>query len=314
MQSASKPGGTEDVETGTKLDVSEVLITSAEIQAKVRKLGGRITEDYAGEKLLLVGILNGSVVVLSDLMRHIESPCEIDFMDVSSYGTGTTSSGDVHVLKDLDGDVTGRHVLIVEDIVDTGLTLSHLLRLLRSRGANSLEICTLLSKPIRREVDVDIKYLGFEVPDEFVVGYGIDYAGSYRNLPEICVLKPEAFGTGRTDSNSGAKPPAIRRPDIGAHDDELRLAQHVEIEIPAYPWCNCGVKRRGRVATLIESGGGTGPTKPRQPAGRKPPDRCQLPRRILREMRRTADAEPLSSARTRTWTTNYRESERGLNP
>ena len=185
------------METGTRLDVSEVLITSAEIQTKVQELGGRITEDYAGEKLLLVGILNGSVVVLSDLMRHIGlSPCEIDFMDVSSYGTSTTSSGDVRVIKDLNGDVAGRHVLIVEDIVDTGFTLSHLLRLLRSRGADSLEIFTLLSKPTRREVDVDIKYLGFEVPDEFVVGYGIDYAGSYRNLPDVCALKPEVFENG----------------------------------------------------------------------------------------------------------------------
>ena len=178
------------------LDVREVLITSAEIQAKVRELGGRITEDYADEKLLLVGILNGSVVVLSDLMRHVELPCEIDFMDVSSYGTGTTSSGDIRVVKDLVRDVAGRHVLIVEDIVDTGLTLSHLLRLLQSRGVDSLEICTLLSKPSRREVDVYIKYLGFEVPDEFVVGYGIDYAGSYRNLPDVCALKPEVFENG----------------------------------------------------------------------------------------------------------------------
>ena len=196
MEPASKPGGTKNVETGTRLDVSEILITSAEIQDRVQELGGRITEDYADEKLLLVGILNGSVVVLSDLMRHIESSCEIDFMAVSSYGAGTTSSGDIRVVKDLNGEVAGRHVLIVEDIVDTGLTLSHLLRLLRSRGADSLEICTLLSKPTRRKVDVDIKYLGFEVPDEFVVGYGIDYAGSYRNLPDVCALKPEVFENG----------------------------------------------------------------------------------------------------------------------
>ncbi len=180
--------------SGTMLDIREVLINSTEIQDKVRKLGERITEDYADESLLLVGILNGSVVVLSDLMRQIELSCEIGFMDVSSYGASTTSSGDVRILKDLDRDVAGRNVLIVEDIVDTGLTLSYLLGLLRSRGTNTLEICTLLSKPSRREVDLDIKYLGFEVPDEFVVGYGIDYAGSYRNLPEICVLKPEVFG------------------------------------------------------------------------------------------------------------------------
>ena len=176
------------------LDVKEVLVTSAEIQVKVQEIGERITGDYEGKKLLLVGILNGSVVVLSDLMRHIGLPCEIDFMDISSYGTGTTSSGEVRILKDLDQDVTGRHILVVEDIVDTGLTLSHLRRLLFARGVATLEIFALLSKPSRREEDLNIKYLGFEVPDEFVVGYGIDYAGSYRNLPDVCILKPEVFG------------------------------------------------------------------------------------------------------------------------
>ncbi len=180
--------------SGMMLDVREVLVTSEDIQKKIQEIGERITEDYAGEKLLLVGILNGSVVVLSDLMRHIGLPCEIEFMDVSSYGAGTTSSGKVRIVKDLNRDVAGRHVLIVEDIVDTGLTLSYLLESLRSRGVSTLEICTLLSKPSRREVDVEIKYLGFEVPDEFVVGYGIDYAGSYRNLPDVCILKPEVFG------------------------------------------------------------------------------------------------------------------------
>jgi len=165
-----------------------VLVPSDNIQEKVRELGERITQDYRGEKLLLVGILRGAVVFLSDLMRHLQLPCEIDFMDISSYGTGTQSSGVVRILKDLEEDITGRHVLIVEDIVDTGLTLSYLRRTLLQRRPDSLEICALLTKPSRRQVDLSVKYLGFEVPDEFVIGYGIDYAGAYRNLPDIRVL------------------------------------------------------------------------------------------------------------------------------
>jgi hypoxanthine phosphoribosyltransferase len=174
-------------------DVKEVLIPSSEIQEKVRELGERIAEDYRGERPLLVGVLRGAVIVLGDLMRKVDLPCEIDFMDISSYGTGTSSSGVVRILKDLEEDITGRHVLIVEDIIDTGLTLSYLLRSLQARKPASLEICALLSKPSRRRVELDVKYLGFEVPDEFVVGYGLDYAGAYRNLPDICVLKPEVF-------------------------------------------------------------------------------------------------------------------------
>jgi hypoxanthine phosphoribosyltransferase len=169
-----------------------VLVASEDIQAKVRELGGRITQDYREERLLLVGILRGAVVFLSDLMRHLELPCEIDFMDISSYGTGTQTSGVVRILKDLEEDITGRHVLIIEDIIDTGLTLSYLRRTLLQRRPASLEICALLSKPSRRQVELDVKYLGFEVPDEFVIGYGIDYAGAYRNLPDIHALKPEA--------------------------------------------------------------------------------------------------------------------------
>ena len=165
-----------------------VLVPSDDIQEKVRELGERITQDYRGEKLLLVGILRGAVVFLSDLMRHLQLPCEIDFMDISSYGTGTSSSGVVRILKDLEEDITGRHVLIVEDIVDTGLTMSYLRRTLLQRRPDSLEICALLTKPSRRQVDLSVKYLGFEVPDEFVIGYGIDYAGAYRNLPDIRVL------------------------------------------------------------------------------------------------------------------------------
>ena len=174
-------------------DVKEVLIPSSEIQDKVRELGERITEDYRGEKPLLIGVLRGAVVVMGDLMRNIDLQCEIDFMDISSYGSGTSSSGVVRILKDLEEDITDRHVLIVEDIIDTGLTLSYLLRSLLARKPASLEICALLTKPSRRRVGLDVKYLGFEVPDEFVVGYGLDYAGAYRNLPDICILKPEVF-------------------------------------------------------------------------------------------------------------------------
>ena len=174
-------------------DVSEVLITSEQITEKVREMGERITQDYAGERLLLVGVLRGAVVVMGDLMRCIDLPCEIDFMDISSYGSGTSSSGVVRILKDLEEDITGRHVLIVEDIVDTGLTLSYLVRSLLARKPASLEICALLTKPTRRRAELDVKYLGFEVPDEFVVGYGLDYAGAYRNLPDVCILKEEVF-------------------------------------------------------------------------------------------------------------------------
>jgi hypoxanthine phosphoribosyltransferase len=172
-------------------EAAEVLVPSEEIGEKVREMGARITEDYRGEKLLLVGILRGAVVFLSDLMRHLELQCEIDFMEVSSYGAETTSSGVVRILKDMQESVTGRHVLIVEDIIDTGLTLSYLRRSLLARRPLSLEICALLSKPSRRQVDLDVKYVGFEVPDLFVVGYGIDYAGAYRNLPDIRALSPE---------------------------------------------------------------------------------------------------------------------------
>jgi hypoxanthine phosphoribosyltransferase len=168
-----------------------VLVSSHDIQEKVRELGERITGDYREDKLLLVGILRGAVVFLSDLMRHLQLPCEIDFMEVSSYGASIHSSGVVRILKDLEENITGRHVLLVEDIIDTGLTLSYLRRTLLQREPASLEICALLTKPSRRQVDLRVRYLGFEVPDEFVIGYGIDFAGAYRNLPDIHVLKPE---------------------------------------------------------------------------------------------------------------------------
>lgn len=179
---------------GATPQTKAILVSSEEIERKVRELGARITEDYRGERPLLIGILRGAIVVLADLMRQIELECEIDFMDISSYGSGTTSSGVVRILKDLEEDITGRHVLIVEDIIDTGLTLSYLRRSLLARKPASLEIFTLLSKPSRRRVELDVKYVGFEVPDEFVVGYGIDYAGYYRNLRDIHALKTEDDG------------------------------------------------------------------------------------------------------------------------
>ena len=174
-------------------DVKEVLITSSDIQDKVREIGDRVTEDYSGEKPIFVGILRGAFVMLGDLMRRVNLQCEVDFMDISSYGTGTSSSGVVRILKDLEEDITGRHVVIVEDIIDTGLTLTYLRRALLQRHPASLEICSLLSKPERRRAELEVKYLGFEVPDEFVVGYGLDFAGAYRNLPDVCVLKPAVF-------------------------------------------------------------------------------------------------------------------------
>ena len=171
---------------------ADVLIPASDIQEKVREIGSRISEDYRGKKPLLVGILRGAVVVLADLMRNVNLVCEIDFMEVGSYGSGSTSSGVVRILKDLQEDITGRHVLIVEDIIDTGLTMSYLHDLLLTRKPASLESFVLLSKPSRRQVDIGVKYVGFEVPDVFVVGYGIDYAGAYRNLPDILALDLEA--------------------------------------------------------------------------------------------------------------------------
>jgi hypoxanthine phosphoribosyltransferase len=176
----------------TMLKAKEVLLSSEEIEERVREMAERITEDYRGEEPLLVGILRGAVVVLADLMRWVELPCEIDFMEVSSYGAGTSTSGVVRILKDLRENVTGRHVLIVDDIIDSGLTLSYLRRFLLGRKPASLEMLALLSKPSRRQVDLNVKYVGFEVPDVFVVGYGIDYDGSYRNLRDIHALEPRS--------------------------------------------------------------------------------------------------------------------------
>ncbi len=173
--------------------IEHKLISEEEIAARVTSLGAQISLDYQGLDLLLVGVLRGVAVFMGDLVRAVTVPMEVDFIAISSYGTSTRSSGVVRILKDLDENVTGRHVLVIEDIIDTGLTLSYLMRTLLERRPSSLEICTLLDKPARRLVDVPVKYSGFTIPDKFVVGYGLDYAQKYRNLPFIGVLKPEVY-------------------------------------------------------------------------------------------------------------------------
>jgi len=175
-------------------DIKEILISEEEIKAKLKELGKRITEDYKGvDNILLVGVLKGAVLFIADLIRHIDLPLEIDFMAVSSYGASTESSGVVRILKDLEQTIQGKNILIVEDIIDSGLTLSYLYNLLKSRKPADIKICTLLDKPSRRKIDIKVDYVGFEIPDYFVVGYGLDYNEKYRNLPFIGVLKPEAI-------------------------------------------------------------------------------------------------------------------------
>ena len=169
--------------------IGEVLVTEDELSARIAELGHQISVDYAGRELLLVGVLKGAVFFLSDLMRALEAPCEVDFMAVASYGSSTDSSGVVRILKDLDASIEGRHVLIVEDIVDSGLTLQYLLRNLAGRNPRSLEVCALLIKPERRKVDLHTRYVGFEIPNTFAIGYGLDYAERYRNLPYVAALK-----------------------------------------------------------------------------------------------------------------------------
>ena len=176
-----------------KEDVLRVLLSEDEIREKVRELGGKITADYKNSNLMLVTVLKGAVVFLADLMRQIDVPAEIDFMVVSSYGSGVKSSGVVKIVKDLDVPLAGKDILIVEDILDSGLTLSYIKELLESRGPRSIRIATLLDKPSRRKVDLQADYLGFSVPDEFVIGYGLDYDEKYRNLPYIGILKPEVY-------------------------------------------------------------------------------------------------------------------------
>ncbi|MBP1924214.1 hypoxanthine phosphoribosyltransferase [Sedimentibacter acidaminivorans] len=174
-------------------DIKKILIDEDSLQAKVKELGAKIAEDYKGKDLLLICVLKGAVVFVSDLMKRIDLPLEIDFMAVSSYGCDTKSSGVVRILKDLDKGIEGKHILIVEDIIDSGLTLSYLIENLKARGPESVEICTILDKPDRRTANINIKYTGFQVPDEFVVGYGLDYAEKYRNLPYVAVLKEEVY-------------------------------------------------------------------------------------------------------------------------
>ena len=169
--------------------IGEVLVSADELQRRVGELGEQISRDYAGRSLLLVGVLKGAVFFLSDLMRFIDIPVELDFMAVASYGSATDSSGVVRILKDLDTAIEGRDVLIVEDIVDSGLTLQYLMRNLGSRNPRTLEVCALLTKPERRKVDLPTRYVGFEIPDRFVVGYGLDYEEHHRNLPFVAVLE-----------------------------------------------------------------------------------------------------------------------------
>lgn len=174
-------------------DILKVLLTQEELREKVKELGRQITQDYQGKNLMIVTVLKGAVVFLADLMREIDVPAEIDFMVVSSYGSGVKSSGVVKIVKDLDVPLAGKDLLIVEDILDSGLTLSYIKELLASRGPASIRIATLLDKPSRRKVDLVADYIGFSVPDEFVIGYGLDYDEKYRNLPYIGILKPEVY-------------------------------------------------------------------------------------------------------------------------
>ncbi|MTI80161.1 MAG: hypoxanthine phosphoribosyltransferase [Firmicutes bacterium] len=174
-------------------DVQKIMLSEEEIKDRVQGLGKQISEEYQGEEILVIGILKGAMIFLADLVRNISIPTYFDFMAVSSYGAGTESSGAVRILKDLDKSIEGRHVIIVEDIVDTGLTLKYLTENLQARNPASLKICTLLDKPERRTVNVNVNYVGFSVPNEFVVGFGLDFNERYRNLPYIAVLKPEIY-------------------------------------------------------------------------------------------------------------------------
>jgi hypoxanthine phosphoribosyltransferase len=176
--------------------VTEILVDEETLRNRVAELGDEISRDYAGRDLLLIGVLKGAVFFMADLMRQLTVPCEIDFMAISSYGASTDSSGVVRILKDLDINIEGREVLVVEDIIDSGLTLSYLMRNLEARQPATLEVCALMTKPERREIDVPVRYIGFEIPNRFVIGYGLDFAERYRNLPYVGVLDPELVPEG----------------------------------------------------------------------------------------------------------------------
>ena len=171
-------------------DIEQVLLTSEQIQRRLTEIAAQVDRDYVGREVLLVGVLKGAFILMADLARYLTIPVEFDFMAVSSYGSATQTSGVVRILKDLDLDIAGRHVVVVEDIVDSGLTLNYLVRNLRARGPASLEVMSLLSKPEQMRVEIPLRYLGFEVPNVFVVGYGLDFAERYRNLPYVGTLKP----------------------------------------------------------------------------------------------------------------------------
>jgi hypoxanthine phosphoribosyltransferase len=189
-----------DVLRDLRDDIDQILVTEEQIKEEVGRLGRRLTEEYAGKELLLVGVLKGALMFIVDLARAIDLPVTLDFMAVASYGVSTETSGIVRILKDLDSSIEGKHVLIVEDIIDSGLTLNYILETLRTRNPASLRVCALLSKQGRRRVDVPFDYVCFEIPDEFVVGYGLDYRQIYRNLPFVGVLKPEAYGPGEHET------------------------------------------------------------------------------------------------------------------
>ena len=176
--------------------VGEILIDKEALSARIGELGAEISADYQGRDLLLIGVLKGAVFFMADLMRKLTIPCEVDFMAISSYGASTDSSGVVRILKDLDINIEGRHVLVVEDIIDSGLTLSYLMRNLESREPATLKVCALLTKPDRREIEVPVRYVGFEIPNRFVIGYGLDFGERYRNLPYVAVLSDEALPEG----------------------------------------------------------------------------------------------------------------------